>query len=213
MLGLLGGLLGGLLPGLSRGASAETVDVVIDVTDLEGRPVAGLPIRVVMGGEPDARSPSAGEALVTDARGRVTRTVEVKTKRRGIGLGIPFALHPAEMFEIGFEPNLGGLPILYWLQLDNVKQGVMSTQFAFARARSGRFESKLSFDWEGGSTNSAYRAPPLDENFDPVSDAPPARLGFSSQMLTPQQQSDGSRRWKLESRLKLIPYTPRGGAE
>lgn len=72
------------------------------------------------------------------------------------------------------------------------------------QASKRRFKSKPSFDWKGGSTHSAYREPPLDENFDRIGDVPPARPGFASKMLTSQTQADRSRCWKLESRLKII---------
>lgn len=185
------------------------MEIHVEVIDRDGRPIAAMPMRVVVGSEPDSRSRQAGEWLVTDAQGRAHRRLDVRMTRRGIGLGIPFVSHPAEMIEVGFETRLGGLPILYALELDHVKQGTMISQQAWTTDRHGRFEAKLNFDWDGHSTNSEYRSPPQEGRFQPVADVPPARLGFAYQMLTPQALADGAREWRLDTRLKILPYTPR----
>ncbi len=82
----LASCLGGVIAvAWATGASAQpvAVDVVFKLTDLEYKPLANVPARVVFTSEPEWQGPGAGQRVVTDARGeaRLSATVALDQRR------------------------------------------------------------------------------------------------------------------------------------
>ena len=121
-------------------AQAGAIEFEGGLVDEQGRPLAGLPIRVVFDGDADPRAAEAGLRLSTDADGRFRRRIERAPKRRFITLDTAFIPHRATSVSIGVELELVGRRALYWIELDYVKGGTLSRMTAHLAGRSGRFD-------------------------------------------------------------------------
>ena len=66
-----------------------TLDVNFQLTDLENKPLANVPVRLVLGSDQDWQSPAAGHRFVTGANGdaRFSANVVVDKKWRGDSIG------------------------------------------------------------------------------------------------------------------------------
>ena len=58
-----------LTPVLPSEAQPVLLDATFTLTDLDYKPLAGVPVRLVFGSEPDWQGPAAGRRFVTDAAG------------------------------------------------------------------------------------------------------------------------------------------------
>jgi hypothetical protein len=78
------GALAMLAGGGDAGAEPVALAVEFKLTDLEYRPLPGVPVRLVLGSAPDWQSASAGHRFVTDARGehRFATTVVLDKQSR-----------------------------------------------------------------------------------------------------------------------------------
>lgn len=198
-------------------AGGEELDVLITVTDPAGKkPVADLPIRVVLSSDADPRAPDAGKRYVTDAKGRVRDSLRVDMQSRRVNLDIPLITHKSRGFEIGFEIRMDGMPLLYTLTLDEVKQSTLiSNRQVFTRddAR-GAFEREVYMDGSATSHDASdvYTLPPRDpRTFERLPDPPSSRLSLRNLQMLSHPRADGSNRWTLEVRMSLDPYRPREG--
>jgi hypothetical protein len=136
--------LAGLLFG-SAGEAAERVRLEARLVAADGAPLAQLPVRIVMGGGSGAREPTAGRKVTTDGDGRVTLEAETPMKTRRISLDNIFVRYPAQFLEIGIELDLRGRPALYWIELDNTREGTAALMKAFVTGPKGRFDRALKF--------------------------------------------------------------------
>ena len=191
-------------------AGGEPLDLLITVVDEAAAPVVGLPLRVVLSSDPQSRAPGAGRRFITDAKGRVRETLNLKTTSRRVPTDVPFMRRKTEMFEIGLEPAFGGTPLLYTLELDSFSvYTLISATPVFMAAADGRFTKKVNLAWNGhGLTEHRYDGPPQDERFDPIANPPPARLAQQDLSLQSHPRVDGSRRWTLDLRLVVVSYRP-----
>src|SRR4051812_29578947 len=57
-------------------AGAVSLDVTFKLTDLDYKPLAGVPVRVVFGSDPDWQKGDAGHRLITDGKGEARWTQE-----------------------------------------------------------------------------------------------------------------------------------------
>jgi hypothetical protein len=128
-----------------HGASADTIDISLRVVSQDGAPRAGLPVRVVVGTEPEARSPDAGARLVTDADGYVRRSLEAPVEQHLVRHGLYILRRPAHQIAVGVELSLLDRPALYWVSLDAVKEGLATHMTVFMPGRDGSFDAALVF--------------------------------------------------------------------
>lgn len=142
--GVLSGILAVLL-GCSAQATEEEVRVDAQFVDMQGAPLKQMPVRLVVGGGPDAREPSAGRHIATDDEGRIRLEVVAPVKTRRITLDNVFARHRSQFLEIGVELELRGRPALYWIELDQVREGAAGLMHAYVAGPGGRFDQALTF--------------------------------------------------------------------
>lgn len=131
--------------GVTPPAMAEPIQVNVCLVREDGSPLAGTPVRVVIGSEKAARAPGAGKMLRTDAAGRLRYTVEAPIKQRRIKLDSIFARHDSRLVEVGLELELLGRRALYWIEIDLVKAGPLAGMFVFLPGRGGQFDLPLTF--------------------------------------------------------------------
>ena len=74
----------GLFLTMSLLAHAETVKLEVNfkLTDMEYKPIAGAPARLILGVDQDWQAPGAGMRVVTDAAGETHYTAEVKLEKK-----------------------------------------------------------------------------------------------------------------------------------
>lgn len=132
-----------LLMAWSGSAGADAIEVDGRLSDEQGRPLAGLPIRVVLDRDRGPRAADAGVRLTTDADGRFRRRIEQVPRRRFVTLDTAFIPHRATYVGIGLELELVGRRALYWIELDRVKGGTLGRIAAYLAGDDGRFERPL----------------------------------------------------------------------
>lgn len=123
--------------------ASEMVDIRLRMVRSDGSPIVGLPVRVVLGSEKDARSPGTGERLVTDADGRIHRRVASQVGKRTVTLDNPFTPHRMDSIDVGVELQLLGRPALYWIELGSNRSGTLGGMAAYLPGRSGRFDQQI----------------------------------------------------------------------
>lgn len=143
--GSLFAVLMAFLFGVTPPATAEPIQVNAQFVGEDGSPLAGMPVRVVIGSEKAARALGAGKSLTTDAQGRVRYQVESSIKQRRIKLDSIFARHDSRLVEVGIELELLGRRALYWIEIDLVKAGPLAGIYVFLPGRSGQFDLPLTF--------------------------------------------------------------------
>ena len=131
--------------GTATPAVAEPIVVQVRLVREDGSPIAAADVRVVVGSEPDARSPAAGKVLKTDSGGRIRYAVEAPIKKRSIKLDSVFARHPSQLVEVGLELELVGRRVLYWVELDLVKAVPLAGMQTFVPGKSGAYDLPLKF--------------------------------------------------------------------
>lgn len=131
--------------GVTPPATAEPIQVNARLVREDGSPLAGTPVRVVIGSEKSARAPGAGKRLTTDAEGRLRYEVEAPIKQRRIQLDSMFSRHNSQLVEVGLELELLGRRALYWIEIDLVKAGPLAGMFVFLPGRSGQFDLPLTY--------------------------------------------------------------------
>jgi hypothetical protein len=133
----------GTLP--ASAAHADRIEVTVQLVRQDGAPLAERPVRLVVGSEPESRSPHSGQSLTTDAEGRVRRIVNAPVRSRRITLDNAFVPHKVKSIAVGLELDLAGRPVLYWAELHRHRQGTLGRLVAYAPGRSGNFDAMLQF--------------------------------------------------------------------
>ena len=131
-----------LLPSV---AVADPIDIEVRLVREDGSPIAGMPVRLVVGSEPDSRSAGAGETLTTDADGKIRRQVDAPVVARRITLDIPFVKHDSMYVAVAVELDLVGRRALYWTDLDLLKDGTLGQMVAYMAGTDGVFDDMLVF--------------------------------------------------------------------
>jgi len=179
---------------------ADTIELSVRIVDEKGAPHAGMPVRVVVGTEPDPRAANAGARLTTDADGRVSRTLEAAVERQW---STGDYLIPRRLFTlfVGVELDLVGRRTLYWVTLtDYERRGALIGIEAFVQGRGGSFDAPLK------------RVPPGSWQFP---DQPDGLLmtdiGVRAQRWTMENEAtaDGKRRWRVTLELTKQTFTRR----
>ena len=124
-------LVGGVA--LAAAAPAPAVDVALDVTfkltDLDYKPLAGVPARVVFGSDPSWQNPNTGRRVVTDAKGEAhfSAQVELEEKLKKIPTNFVGSLlsgpQKAHYLRVGAEMTYFANPWLYVVDLYRFQGG------------------------------------------------------------------------------------------
>jgi hypothetical protein len=118
------GLALGLLRPLQALAEDRPLDLAVSLRDHEDRPLAGEPLRIVLGTAADWRDPGAGLRLRTDAKGtaawsgsipRETRLKRFTSNYVDTLLSLP---HRVDWLHVAVELPFLGAPCLYTTELD-----------------------------------------------------------------------------------------------
>ena len=133
------------LVGPGQQASADPIAVSARFVHEDGKPIAGLDVRLVIGSEPGSRDPGSGKRLVTSSDGRVTYSVNAPVRSRSITLDNVFVRHPARTIEVGVEMELLGRRALYWVTIDLVRAGPLGGMTAYLPGKNGRFDRQMVF--------------------------------------------------------------------
>lgn len=139
----LAGALAALLVLSAAAARADTIELSLRLVDEKGAPKASVPVRVAVDGERDPRAATAGATLVTDADGRVARTVEAPVGRRWVS-GAYYLPKRVDSIAVGVELDLVGRRALYWITVDDHgRAGALLGIEAFVQGRGGAFDAAL----------------------------------------------------------------------
>lgn len=125
--------------------SADPIDIEVRIVKEDGSPHIRLPVRLVVGSEPNSRAPNAGETLTTGADGKIVRKVDAPVVERRITLDIPFVKHSAMYVAVAVELDLVGRRALYWTDLDYLKNGALGQMVAYVAGPDGVFDDMLTF--------------------------------------------------------------------
>lgn len=134
-----------ILFGAAAQAAADPLHIEATFVRQDGSAYANQPVRIVVGSMPEARLPEAGHKLVTDSEGKVVLDLDAQVATRRVSLDVWFIRHKANFLEIGVELDLLGKPALYWIELDQVRQGTVGLMKAFVAGDDGRFDRMLEF--------------------------------------------------------------------
>lgn len=132
---------------LPAASAADPVQVQARfVTDEQpARPLAGQPIRIVVGGGTGLLAASAGATYTPDTDGRVQFETEAAVVRRSVTLDNPLVQHDAWSVQVGIELDLVGRPALYIVRLDLVAAGALGVMTANLKGPGGDFDAPLVF--------------------------------------------------------------------
>jgi hypothetical protein len=99
------------------------LDVTFKLTDLDYKPLAGVPARVVFGSEPNWQNPNAGHRFVTDAKGEAhfSAQVDLEEKMKKVPTNFVGSLlsgpQKAHYLRVGAEMTYFENPWLYTVDL------------------------------------------------------------------------------------------------
>ncbi|CAI8825627.1 hypothetical protein [Methylocaldum szegediense] len=182
-------------------ARADLIDIHGQLVSSDGSPLANHSLRLVVGTEPEPRGPHAGQRLTTDAEGRFRRQLETKVPRRLKTLDVWFIPHRTDLIEVGVELELLGRPVLYWIELDHVRQGVLGGMDVFLKDGSGQFRQRLKFHSQTHTWSF-----PDDPNSMLLTGIGADLRAHDVRMTT---AADGRRHWIVELRIEKAEFTPR----
>ena len=195
-----------------RSGASRTVSLDVDfkLTDLDYHPLAGVPLRLVVGAK-DWRAPNAGTQIVTAADGSAKFTTPASINRRWIFVNLgftPFSIplradHIAVAAELPFVlPKKGGDDIvhrwLYTADIDRMSDGDCNTDDlddVYDTGSDGRFSKFV-------GTNAA------GPNFNTVVDGwllSGAGYQLSDFMLEPDKADTTGQHWHLKLAIKRRP--------
>jgi len=126
-------------------ALGDQLHLTGQMSDAQGRPMAGETFRLVLGSEAGPRLPDSGHRLTTDAQGRFMLRAPIELSARRVRLDSIFARHESRLLELGLEFDLLGQPALYWVEVDFTRQGPLRGIAAFLANADGHFKTPLTF--------------------------------------------------------------------
>ncbi len=214
MLMLIGGLVCFAVIALSivRSGASRTVslDVEFKLTDLDYHPLAGVPLRLIVGTK-DWQVPDAGTKIVTAADGSAKFTTQASINRRWIFVNVgftPFSVplradHIAVAAELPFAlPKKGGDDIvhrwLYTADIDRMSDGDCSTDDlddVYEIGPDGRFSKLVGTNAAGPNFNTQ-----IDGWF-----LPSAGYQLWEFTLEPDKADASGQRWHLKLAIKRRP--------
>jgi hypothetical protein len=179
-------------------AGAVSLDVTFKLTDLDYKPLAGAPIRVVFGSDPDWQGGDAGHRFVTDSKGEARWTQEaVLTDRMrkhptNFASSLVSAPQSTQYLRVGAEMTYFEKPWLYTEDLYRFPGGdtLLDSAAIYTRDDRGAFTRQAKQDKNGwtidGLGGLVLTTPGIeawDFALDPVSGDPSGRrwtlrLGF-----------------------------------
>lgn len=134
-----------VLLGATHVTAADPIDIEVRIVKQDGSPHAGLPVRLVVGSEPDSRASTAGETLTTDSDGKISRKVDAPVVDRKVSLGNPFVKRSSKYVAVAVELELVDRRALYWTDLDYLKDGTLGQMVAYVAGPDGVLDDMLTF--------------------------------------------------------------------
>ena len=146
---------------LAAATPAPAVDVALDVTfkltDLDYKPLAGVPARVVFGSEPNWQNPNAGHRFVTDAKGEAhfSAQVDLEEKMKKVPTNFVGSLvsgpQQTDHLAVVAELEFADFHWLYVADLFRFRQGDTLTEglSVYTPDERGRFVHKAEYDGHG----------------------------------------------------------------
>ena len=141
-------------------AAAEPValDVTFKLTDLDYKPIANAPVRVVFGSEKDWQAPGAGRKIVTDAKGEarfsapVTLERRMKKKPTNFASSLVSPAQPTEFLQVGAEMEYAGFRWLYVIDVYRFPDGdsMLDGSDVYTADDRGAFTRKARHEPKGG---------------------------------------------------------------
>ena len=187
-------------------AQPVPLDVTFKLTDLDYKPVAGAPVRVVFGSDPDWQAPNAGRRFVTDANGehRFTASVVIDQRSRKLPTNFADSLlsrpQTTDHLKVGAELEYAGFRWLYVVDVDRFPNtDVLLDDFSvFTADAQGRYVRKAKqqdHGWVMPDRGGLALTGPGYEPWD-----------F---MLRPQEGNATGKRWTLLLSFKRAPQPVR----
>lgn len=181
-------------------AQAVQLEVQFKLTDLDYRPLAGEPVRVVLGGG-DWQAPEAGHAFQTDSQGEGHFTVSAALDRRwrqphGATVSLPSLPEHTLHLMAAAELSYAGHRWLYAVDLCRFKNGdVMQDGFeVYTRDGKGRFAVKTpnkAGDWRMADLNGLALSSPGNQPW--------------QAFLEPVDETANPPKWRLKLAFKRAP--------
>ena len=110
-------------------AQPVTLDVTFKLTDLDYKPIANAPVRIVFGADKDWLAPGAGRKIVSDAKGEarfsapVTLERRMKKKPTNFASSLVSPAQPTEFLQVGAEMEYAGFRWLYVIDVYRFPDG------------------------------------------------------------------------------------------
>ena len=144
------------LAGVASSAHAQpvTLEVTYKLTDLEYRPLANVPVRLVFGSDPDWQNAGTGKRVVTDAQGEAhfTTNVTLDTRQRKYPTNFWTSLgslpQRTDHLTVAAELDFADFHWLYVVDLFRFPQGLMMSDGmnVYTPDARGRFVHKGEYD-------------------------------------------------------------------
>ena len=135
-------------------AAPVALDVTLKITDLENRPIANVPARIVFGSDPNWQAPASGARVVTDANGeaRLATNVTLDSKLKKYPTNFLGSLvsgpQPTDHLLVGAELEFADFKWLYVADLYRFREGDTLTDGlnVYTADDRGRFVHKAEYD-------------------------------------------------------------------
>lgn len=192
------------MPALAAPAAAQpvTLDVTFTLTDLDYKPIAGVPVRLVFGSEAEWQGAAAGQRFTTDANGagRLSASVVLEKRWRKAPTNFVGSLvsrpQLTENLMIGAELPYMSYQWLYTVDVARFPSGdVMLDGFSvYTPDAQGRFTRRAREDASGWKM----------ADLDGLILTGPGHAAWDS-MLEPDPGGPAGKRWRLRIAFKRSP--------
>jgi hypothetical protein len=185
-------------------AQPVSLDVAFKLTDLDYKPIANAPVRVVFGSEKGWLAPGAGRKIVTDAKGEARFSAPVTLERRMKKKPTSFAAslvttpQSTEFLQLGAEMEYAGFRWLYVIAVYRFPDGdSMLDEFdVYTTDDKGAFTRKAKHEPKGGGW--------LMADLNGMALTTPGYDAYDF-MLTPDPADKSGQRWRLDVSFKRYP--------
>ncbi len=190
--------------GSCAAADPVTLDVTFRLTDLDYKPIANAPVRVVFGSDKDWRAPGAGHSIVTDAKGEARFSAPASLERRmkkkptNFVSSLVSTPEPTDFLQVGAEMEYAGFRWLYAIDVYRFADGdSMLDEFdVYTADDKGAFTRKAKHEPKGGGW--------LMADLKGMALTTPGYDAYDF-MLAPDPADKSSKRWRLNVSFKRYP--------
>ena len=185
-------------------AQPVTLDVTFKLTDLDYKPIANAPVRIVFGADKDWLAPGAGRKIVTDAKGEarfsapVTLERRMKKKPTNFASSLVSPAQPTEFLQVGAEMEYAGFRWLYVIDVYRFPDGdsMLDRSDVYTADERGAFTRKAQHEPKGGGW--------LMADLKGMALTTPGYDAYDF-MLAPDPSDSSAKRWRLSVSFKRYP--------